>query len=61
MVDVPVPRMLIVLPEIVATFVFDDAKTHGAGELVVGGTIEMDPTPYVVVIIGNVPRIVYVA
>lgn len=61
MVAVPVPITLIVLPEIVATFVFDEVKDHGAGELVVGGTIGMLPTPYVVVIIGNGPRIVKVA
>lgn len=61
MVAVPVPTTLIVFPEIVATFVFDEVKTHGAGELVVGGTIGTEPTPYVAVIIGKGPRMVNVA
>ncbi len=61
MVEVPAPTTLIVLPEIVATFVFEEVKIHGAGEFVVGGTMGTDPTPYAVVIIGNEPRIVKVA
>lgn len=61
MVEVPAPTTLIVLPEIVATFGFDEEKIHGAGELVVGGTSGTLPTPYVVVIIGNGPKIVNVA
>lgn len=61
MVEVPAPTMLIVLPEIVATFAFEEVKTHGAGEFVVGGTMGTEPTPYVVVIIGKEPRIVNVA
>jgi hypothetical protein len=61
MVDVPVPRILIVLPEITATFVLEEVKTHGAGEFVVGGTIGTEPTPYVAVMIGNEPRMVNVA
>lgn len=44
-----------------ATFGFDDVKTQGAGELVVGGTIGMVPTPYVAVIVGKGPKIVNVA
>jgi hypothetical protein len=61
MVDVPTPTTFIVLPEIVATWLFDEVKAHGAGELVVGGTMAMLPTPYVDVTIGNGPRIVNVA
>lgn len=60
-VAVPVPTTLIVFPEIIATFVFEEVKTHGAGELEVGGTIGTEPTPYVAVIIGKGPRIVKVA
>ena len=45
MVEVPTPTTFIVLPEIVATFVFEDVKIHGAGELVVGGTTGIVPTP----------------
>ena len=61
MVEVPAPTTLIVLPEIVATLVFDEVKSHGAGELVVGGTTGKLPTPNVAVIIGNGPKIVNVA
>lgn len=60
-VEVPAPTTLIVLPEIVATFVFDEVNDHGAGELVVGGTIATEPTPYAAVMIGNGPRMVKVA
>lgn len=61
MVAVPAPTTLIDLPEITATFVLEDVKTHGAGEFVVGGTIGTEPTPYVAVMIGNGPRMVNVA
>ena len=61
MVEVPTPTTLIFLPEITATFVFDDVKTHVDGELVVGGITGIVPTPNVVVMIGNGPRIVNVA
>jgi hypothetical protein len=60
-VEVPAPTTLIVLPEIVATFVFDEVNDHGAGELVVGGTIVTEPTPYAAVMIGNGPKMVNVA
>lgn len=60
-VEVPAPTILSVLPEIVATFVFDEVKTIGAGEFDVGGTMGIVPTPYVVEMIGNGPRIVNVA
>ena len=60
-VEVPAPITLIVFPEIVTTFVLEEVKTHGAGELVVGGTRGIVPIPYVVVIIGKDPRIVNVA
>ena len=61
MVDVPAPTTAMDLPEIIATLELDEVKTHGAGEFVVGGTMGIEPTPYVVVIIGNGPRIVNVA
>lgn len=61
MVEVPTPTTIIVLPEIVATLMFDEVKSHGAGELVVGGTMGTLPIPYVDEIIGNGPRIVNVA
>ena len=60
MVEVPAPTILIVLPDIVATLGLDEVKTQGAGELVVGGTMGIVPTPYVVVMLGNGPKIVKV-
>jgi hypothetical protein len=61
MVEVPAPTIFIVLPEIVATLVLDEVKTHGAGEFVFGGTMGTLPMPYVAVIVGNGPNIVNVA
>jgi hypothetical protein len=54
----PAPITLIVLPEIVATFGLEEVITQGAGEFVVGGTIGIEPTPKVVVMLGKEPRIV---
>lgn len=61
MVEVPTPTTLIILPDITATFGFEDVKTHGAGELELGGITGIVPTPNVGVMIGNGPRIVNVA
>lgn len=60
-VEVPAPTTFIVIPEMVATCRFEEVKTQGAGELVVGGTSGIVPTPYVVVIVGKEPKIVKVA
>ena len=60
-VELPAPTTLMVLPVIVATLGLEEVNDQGAGELVVGGTSGMLPTPYVAVIIGNEPRIVNVA
>jgi hypothetical protein len=60
-VEVPTPTTLIFWPEITATFAFEDVKTHGPGELEVGGTTGIVPTPNEVVMIGKGPRIVNVA
>ena len=60
-VEYPVPTISKLPPTTRATFGFDDSKTQGAGELVVGGTIGIVPTPYVAVIVGKGPKIVNVA
>ena len=59
-VALPAPTTLIVCPEIVATEGLEDVNIHGAGELVVGGINGIEPTPYVVVMLGNGPKIVKV-
>lgn len=61
MVEVPVPTTLIDLPEITATFSFEDPKTQGADEFEVGATSGIVPTPYVTLMMGKGPRMVTVA
>ena len=60
-VDVPVERIIRTPPLTVATRGLEETYDHDPGEFVVGGTIVTVPTPYVVVMRGNGPKIVAVA